>query len=929
LTVRYVIGIDLGTTNSVLAYAETVSGETPRVFAVPQWSSPEALAREALLPSFAYLSTAAERQSGFADAEAPPPENGWIPGIFARERMSLSPGRVIHSAKSWLSNNAVDRTATILPWQSEEVPPAERLSPLQAGALYLAYLRQAWDGAMASGDPASAFEAQDVVVTVPASFDEAAQELTLQAAREAGYPPTVRLLEEPQAAFYDWLGRGRNLRVLLDLLEASAGRPVRILVCDIGGGTTDFSLFEASGDASAAGGLALRRVAVSEHLLLGGDNIDLALAHELEGRLTGGGSRLPGRSWSQLLVQARGLKERILGAAQEEAPSEFTVSVSGGGSSLLSSTLTARIRPQEVRSLVLDGFFPECGPGDRPRKRTSGLREWGLPYAPDTAVTRHLADFLDGRRIDAVLFNGGTVTPDFLRERLARLITAWQEGSAPAVLHGEAPALAVARGAARYALLLRRPDAGGRIAGGHAHALYLEVVKGDRKKSRSLVCVLPKGMEAGGRVRIENAEFDLRVNQPVRFQCFYSNRRESDPPGAVVTHREEDFHPLPPLQTAIHLPPERPRPPNDRLRVTLESSLNELGMLQLYCVETEGPGRWRLDFNLRRGLADEEPVQAPEEPLATKGQLAAAEALIVSLYGKRKDPGLPEVSPRQLPRRMEEALGEKRSDWDSATLRALWPAFAQGMGRQGRSVQHEETWLYLAGFLLRPGYGVELDGARIEELWRLFSMGMVHPKEKRVEMQWHLLWRRVAGGLNAERQNRILKKILPQLQGRDILPEAVYLAGSLERLHPDRKEELVKIFTSGLKKPGIKMREPYARALGRLLSRVPLYGGPETVLPPERVEAFFEQVRGLDWSDPDFAPLNPLFAQAARRTDRRGVDIADQVRSEIIEKMKNSGARREEIRVVRETVPVQYADRERQFGESLPAGLILVKEAES
>jgi hypothetical protein len=208
-------------------------------------------------------------------------------------------------------------------------------------------------------------------------------------------------------------------------------------------------------------------------------------------------------------------------------------------------------------------------------------------------------------------------------------------------------------------------------------------------------------------------------------------------------------------------------------------------------------------------------------------------------------------------------------------------------------------------------------------------MGMVHPKEKRVEMQWHLLWRRVAGGLNTERQNRILKKILPQLQGRDILPETVYLAGSLERLHPDRKEELVKIFTSGLRRPGIKTREPYARSLGRLLSRVPLYGGPETVLSPERVEAFFEQIRGLDWSDPDFAPLNPLFAQAARRTDRRGVDIADHVRSGLIEKMKQSGARREEIRVVRETVPVEYADRERQFGESLPSGLILVKEAES
>ncbi len=929
MNVRYTIGIDLGTTNSVLAWSSAAGKGIPEVLSVPQWEGPDTVIHSPLLPSFSYLATPTERRGGFAEgAEAPEPEGGWIPGILARGRMAENPGRVIHSAKSWLSHAAVDRTAPILPWQSEEVPPGERLSPVQASATYLAWFRRSWDGIMAAKDPGAAFEAQDVVVTVPASFDEAAQELTLQAAHDAGYPPTVRLLEEPHAAFYDWLGRESNLRRLMDILETSAGHGARVLVCDIGGGTTDFSLFEAAEDLSAPGGLALKRIAVSEHLLLGGDNIDLALAHLLEERLTGGGKRLPGRSWNQLIVQARDLKERILGPATSPGPEEYSVAVAGSGSGLFASTLTTSIRAGEVQRIVLEGFFPECDSDDRPRKQASGLREWGLPYAADTAVTRHLAAFLEGRRIDAVLFNGGTVTPEFLRLRLASLLTGWQEGHAPEVLHVETPALAVARGASRYARILRRPREGQRIAGGHAHALYLEVVRGGRKKSTSLVCLLPKGMEAGQAVRIENAEFDLRVNQPVRFQCFYSNRRTNDRAGAVVPFSEEDFHPLPPLQTAIHLPPDRPRPPNDRLRVSLEGSLNELGMLQIFCVEEDGPGRWRLDFNLRLGLADEEPVKTPEEPLVPKVQLGKAESLIQALYGKKKTSDLPEVKPRQLMRNLEQALGGKRNNWDSATLRALWPATVQGMGRRGRSADHEASWLYLAGFLLRPGYGVELDSARIEDLWRLFAMGMVHPKEKRVQMQWYLLWRRVAGGLNAERQNRVLKKTLPQLQGRDILPEIIYLAGSLERLSPDQKQELVKIFTSGLKKPRIKTREPYAWALGRLLGRSPLYGGPETVLPPERVENFFGQVRSLDWSDPEFAPLNPLFAQAARRTDRRGVDIAGELRDEIVEKMKNSGARREEIRVVLENIPVEYADRERQFGESLPAGLILVKELE-
>lgn len=931
-TPRYSIGIDLGTTNCVLAYLEAGTARyEPQVLPVLQWDSPGSTLASQTLPSFNYLTTSVDRQSGFRaeSAEVPALQGDWVPGIFARNRMADTPGRVIHSAKSWLCHGGIDRTAAILPWQSDEVPPKDRLSPVQASGAYLAYLKEAWDRAHADAGPEEFFENQAIVLTVPASFDEAAQQLTLEAAQLAGYPERISLIEEPQAAFYDWLGWGGHVSELLDLLDLVPERTARVLVCDIGGGTTDLSLFEVAGDAKSPTGLALRRVAVSEHLLLGGDNIDLTLAYLFEQKLTGGKSRLSGGQWNQLLVQARELKERILVDLPplqrgRSNPNAFTLTLAGAGAGLFASTLSATITEAEVRETVLEGFFPDCEAAERPRKKGGGLREWGLPYAKDTAVTRHLAAFLEGRQVHAVLYNGGSVTPAFLRRRLTELLARWQGGRAPAVLENDAMALAVARGAARYGRILQAPRAGERITGGHAHALYLEVVRGRQKNLPSLICVLPKGMEANQSVRIENAEFDLLVNQSVRFQCFFSNRRLYDPAGEVVPWREGDFQPLPPLQTAIHLPADRPKPPNNRLRVTLECALNELGLLQLFCVERDGPGRWRLDFNLRRPVGAEESVPAPEEA-PPKRELGEAVGLILSLYGKKRDPSLPEARPRQLTRQLEKTLGGPRDGWDSATLRGLWPAISQGMTRRSRSVDHEESWLYLAGFALRPGYGFPLDESRIEELWRLFDLGMAFPGEKRVQVQWYLLWRRTVGGLNARRQEKILDKILPMLPSQPETAEILYLAGSLERIPLERKMQVVKSLSAALKKPQISNKIPYAWALGRLLSRVPLYAGPDAVLPPMEVEKLFRQVRELDWKDPVYAPLNPLFAQAARRTERRDIDLAPELRQEILQKMKESGARAEELQVVRETVPVKDADRVRQFGESLPSGLVLVK----
>ena len=927
---RYCIGIDLGTTNCVLSYVDRKQPQLgSQILSVAQWDAAGSLMNSSTLPSFAYAPTAAEvPRFTTGDNSVPDPLEGWIPGLYARNQMAFNPGRVIHSAKSWLCHNDIDRTGAILPWQSEEIGSTEKLSPVQTSALYLRWLREIWDRAMLPDHPDASFNDQDIVITVPASFDEAAQELTLLAATQANYPSRLRLIEEPQAAFYFWLGKDQHLSELHDLLEASGHTSVQVLVCDIGGGTTDLSLFEARADKSSRTGLSLKRVAVSDHLLLGGDNIDLTLAHILEQKLTQGKKRLTGRQWNQLLVQARDLKERILGGEEAiecvDADGEFSITLSGSGAGLFASTLSTRISAGEVQDCVLNGFFPLCAAGERPQQRTSGLKEWGLPYADDSGISRHLTTFLEGQQVDAVLFNGGSVTPLLLRNRLHQLLCSWQPEHPPVMLHNEAISMAVARGAARYGWILRQDTPENRIAGGHAHALYLTVVSGKKKKEKSLVCILPKGLEAGHTVRIDQAEFDLLVNQPAHFQCCYSIRRNQDRAGTIVPWNRQDFHPLPPLQTAIHLPEGHPAVANNRLRVALEATLNELGLLQLYCVEIAGDGRWRLDFNLRKGVDQSDSTAAPQTTLEVDEKVNQALPCLRSVFAKKRDPQLPEIKPKQLLKQLEQRLGA-RDSWNSPTLRSLWPELAAGMTRKTRSVEHEAAWLYLSGFTLRPGYGVQLDESRMEELWRLFKMGMAFPKEKRVQSHWYLLWRRVAGGLNASRQEQILGKILPTLRSSsNPAPETIYLAGALERIVPETKVELIHLFTNSLLKERVRHKAPYLWALGRLLSRTPLYAGADSIVHPREVATLFSKLTALDWRSEPWKGLPSLFALAARCTEQRDIDIDEALRKQIGSKMRTAKAPIEQILSVEKFIAISDDDREIQFGESLPAGLILV-----
>ena len=891
---EFSIGIDLGTTNCAMAYQPLAGGES-QVFSIPQWESASSSIDDALLPSFLFLPPA---EAGSAGPQ-------WLPGRIARRQAADTPDRVAHSAKSWLGHHAVDRESAFLPWGSDELAHAEKISPVAASAHLLAHLRSAWDAKF----PGAPFNDQIVTVTVPASFDPAAQRLTLDAARQAGFPDNVRLLEEPQAAFYRWLETHETSGTSTDIRH--------VAVIDIGGGTSDFSLFEIQPGSPLPH---VKRVAVSDHLLLGGDNIDLAIAHRLEPKFVGTSQRLPGRQWNDLVARCRDLKERCLSA---EGDGEESVSLPGRGSKLFDGTATVRVERSLVRNIVLDGFFPDCPADARPEESASGLKEWGLPYAADSAITRHLAQFLDGHpAVDHILFNGGSLRSEALRNRLRDQIARWQSGQTPAVLDNPEPDLAVARGAARFGALGH--GHGARIEAGAARAVYLEATHHDAADGAPpLVCILPQGAKAGQEFTTALPGLELRLNQPSVFQPFISTRRANDAAGALVAWNDRDFQRLPSLQATARLDGNLPQ---KSIPVTLQARLSELGMLEVSCVSSERSVRkqWPLAFNLRAKPADAGAKPADCEPGIDPDRLEAA-CTEISKRFSHPPARHQKFGAVHLIQGLEKIAGLPKAEWNWALLRALWPALSASAPQCATSVEHEEAWLILAGFLLRPGFGGALDDARIDELWLLRSRGPAH-KGKKVQLQEFILWRRVAGGLSRDRQHAILTSFLPSLLSESpASPELIRLAGALERLDPDTKSQLVGSFLSHARRLADAGGHcaPFLVALGLLLNRSPLYAGPEAVLPPSLVEQAFLELSDLDWSEPTLVEAQPLFLRAARVVNDRNLDLPKSLRERIAAKLEKAGVPSHRAGRLRQFVPVETSEQSRLFGEALPPGLVI------
>jgi molecular chaperone DnaK (HSP70) len=915
---RFSIGIDLGTTNSALAYAPLNGDVPPKTLPIQQWETPETLVEVPVLPSFLYLPEEVLAQQLSSKV---PRTQAWIVGRLARRRAAEMPGRVVRSAKSWLGHHTADRAAPILPWGSEDIGLDQKLSPVRASALILNYLRGVWNDRFAD----CAFDDQEVTVTVPASFDVAAQKLTLAAAEEASFPGSVKLLEEPQAAFYCWLEQHPDA----DPLWAQSGAQSRhVLVVDIGGGTSDFSLFEVGPGAS--GSIPdIRRVAVSEHILLGGDNIDLALAVLLEPRLSGGErGHISGPRWDQLVALCRDLKEKAL-SGNATADNRFAVALPSRGSSLIAGVQTANLAREEVERLVLDGFFPLRDARARPYRPHGALQEWGLPYAADSAVTHHLADFLRERpRVDAVLFNGGSLHAAVLRERLLDQIAAWQDGARPIELKNAEPDLAVARGAARFGKLLHGQSR--RIASGAARAVFLQVqTASNEQKTAALVCVLPRNAGAEQAFDIDLPGLQVRTDRPVSFQAWSSTRHGRCRAGDVLSGDVEAFHRLPPLQTIIRT--ANGQDGSDRsVPVRLAAKMNALGLLQISCVSTDPSIQqsWPLEFNLRpqeqsNAGSDIQPEALPVGPNATTEARQAARQRIANTFTKPAAK-TERLTANSVLKHLERSFGLARHEWNAVLLRDLWPSLNEHIVGRKLSVEHEEAWLTLAGFLLRPGFGLVGDALRMDELWQLHDAGLCFPG-KRSKVQEYILWRRVAGGLRPDRQETLLAGELNAIRSGRASPELIRLAGSLERLPQQTKADLIEICIRQALQH-IKMKQhcaPYLAALGLLLNRTPFHAGPESVVPPEMVARTYAAFEHFDWAEAELLELHMLFLRAARVAGDRTLDVPKSLRNQIATKLERAGAASARTGSIKAFTPVGRAERSTLYGESLPPGLLL------
>jgi len=921
-TARFSIGIDLGTTNSALAYAPLNGDAAPEALPIQQWETPETLVEVPMLPSFLYLPEDALAQQ--LRGKVPGGPQAWIAGRLARRRAAEMPGRVVRSAKSWLCHHTADRAAPILPWGSEDIGPDQKISPVNASALILNYLRGVWNNRFAD----YAFDDQEVTVTVPASFDVAAQKLTLAAAEEARFPGRVKLLEEPQAAFYCWLEQHPDAKPLWAESGARGVQSRHVLVVDIGGGTSDFSLFEVQ--PGTFGSIPdIRRVAVSDHILLGGDNIDLALAVLLETRLSvGERGHIYGPRWDQLVALCRDLKETAL-SGSATADDRFAVALPGRGSGLIAGVQTVNLARDEVERLVLDGFFPLRDARARPYRMHGALREWGLPYAADSAVTHHLGDFLRERpRVDAVLFNGGSLHAAVLRDRLLHQIAAWQDGARPIELKNAEPDLAVARGAARFGKLLHGESP--RIAAGAARAVFLQVrTARDEQKTPSLVCVLPRNAGVEQVFDIDRPGLEVRTDRPVRFQVWSSARHGSCRAGDVLSGDVEGFHRLPPLQTIIRTAggqggSERSVP------VRLAAKMNAVGLLQISCVSADPSIQqsWPLEFNLRpqeqsNAVSGIQPEALSVEPNATTEARQAAHERIAKTFSKPA-PKSKRLTANSMLQHLERSFGLARHEWNAALLRDLWPSLNERMAGRELSVEHEEAWLTLAGFLLRPGFGLIGDPLYMDELWRLHDAGLCF-SGKRSKVQEYILWRRVAGGLTPDRQETLLAAELSAIRSGRASPELIRLAGSLEGLPRQTKADLIETFIrEALQRIEVKQHcAPYLAALGLLLNRTPFHMGPESVVPPEMVVRSYAAFQDFDWAEAELLELHLLFLRAARVVGDRSLDVPKSLRNEIATKLERAGVAPARTGSIKAFTPVGRAERSTLYGESLPPGLLL------
>jgi hypothetical protein len=872
------IGIDLGTTNSAFAFIDPREAEGSdfppvHILPIPQQVAGGATEERRTLPSFLYL------------------EGEGAVGEYAREQGALVPTRLVHSAKSWLSNAEVDRSAKILPWDAQEA--GRVMSPVEASARYIGQMAKAWEE---SGRGAIA--EHEVVLTVPASFDEEARELTVAAAREAGIEK-LTLLEEPAAAFYAWIANhlSQSQKALFDGMT--------VLIVDVGGGTSDFTVIRVAREEDR---VTFTRTAVGRHLLLGGDNLDLTLGWLVESKLN---TQLSLRQRSALRRQCSAAKEKLLG---EGAVASVEITVLGGGSSLIGGTLKAQVMREEALELALEGFLPFCARDEKPQEDKKSLfREIGLPYVSDPAVTRHLAAFLESSGSpapDAILFNGGFFIPEVLRQRVTEVVESWY-GKRPLVFENNELDLAVSVGAAYYSYV-RGTGAGVLVRGGLPRAYFLGVDSGDGEKVKT-VCLVPRGTEEGSTLSLDLENLQLVANKPVSFRLYSSLLRTEDKLGDVVEFGRDEMgeglHQHAPLEAVIRFGKKA----EERLvPVKLGAHLSEVGTLEIWAESKVSEHRWRLQFELRKPVLAEQVKRARPAAVISSEAVGQAEQLVRDVFAAGS------LAPEELPGRLEQVLALGRNSWPLEVIRKLADVFLELNEGRRKSPGHEVRWLNLASLCLRPGFGHPGDDYRIELARRVWAQGLVFDNKPENETQWWIFWGRVAGGLNRNQQADVFQRLAWAVLPKGKAPrvnaslerEMWRCAASLEQLPAGTRTDLGNALVRRLR-AGASASDFWC--LARIGARKLFYGPVNQVLPAASAVRWIESIAKLKGAEECIARMGQATGDAMRDLPPASLEMVRRTLAgtpEVLALFEGEGLS-------------DLESMARVFGEELPSGLVL------
>ncbi len=920
---KFVIGIDLGTTNCSVSYVDLVKareGKNIKTFYIPQLTGDGEFSRADVLPSFLYI----PGKYDISDESLRHPwkkDSDQFPGVFARDHGANIPSRLVSSAKSWLCNPKVDMESKILPWGAEGV---EKISPVTATAEYLKHIKNAWNHFMQDED--QFFENQYLVITVPASFDETARELTIKAAMNAGLTE-VTLLEEPLAAFYSWLiEHENNWQKYINIGEL-------ILVCDVGGGTTDFTLITLK---EFKGSPRFERLAVGDHLMLGGDNIDYAAAKLVASKFKTQ-QTLDKDKWKSLCFKCRQAKEIILGGEKESV----RITLKGAGSSLIAGTLAADLIKQDLESLLNRQFFTDLKntginqamPEEMLKhKKEKVISDFGLLCEKEESISRHLIMFLEKHREsikatlgklpcpDHILFNGGVLKPKIVQETIRSSVGNWFECDSDntiGILNSNSLDLAVSLGASYYGLV--KTGIGVKVGSGSPRSYYIGVSEGKLKEKKA-ICIVERGLDEGTDIELPGKEFEVMANQPVNFDVFSSSFRSGDCSGDIVGI-DDTLTPMPSFKTIINFGKNIEK---KSIPVIIKAGYTEMGSLSMCCKSMVSDHEWKLQFQLR----NQNPITAHIDggEIFSQEIVDKACSLIDKYFSKEMASSF---NIQKLVKNIEEYTGKKKIKWSFGLLRAMADKLIQNENARKISPEHEQTWLNFTGFCIRPGFGDAFDDMRIKKLWKIYLSGLIFFKHKQNRLEWWIFLRRIASGFNAGQQRQVFQNsrqyILLKEKGSKIkvAPQEyieIWMAlATLERLLVKDKVVLAKKLLKDLK-PGKKQSQLFW-CLSRIGAREPFYGSIDRVVPPKEVSNWLRRILKNNWKD--IEQVSAMVIQLVRKTNDRTRDIDDEFIKIVIDWLTERGVKGEIVTIVKEKTELKLKEQGRIFGETLPIGLVL------